>query len=1428
MAEEKYFNDPSAIGVERVLNRVDAHTGKAHDFYKIWEITSPEVREFKSKITLNLPDRTEWGQAVSLETMKSFLAGSLALVETLCGSLCRIFIGDDDGFRLRESDAFLSAQDPTGLAVVRNLAENLANTVRDTFDPSRESNKLRSFADLAFGLRQLNSISLKSIEENTQGPLWKSAGENNAILRDELLRIWRDEQNQNYLQKHWRFFCEHLGQAVHDRAQEQSRSLSPGRSLGAAPLDDRTAKEDRFVGQEQRLNSIRNQEWIITGVLEAMTPFHVGIAAESGRHVDQAILLDDNNAFRLPRSTLRGALRRDLGLALSGFTCRAELAPEAPCLCDACQILRQLKTLDAVSNSTMPPEIRHRLRLNQESGTVDESALFNCELGIQGMCFPLVIRMRTEETPPQAIWNVLAWWQKGRLFLGGFSGTGKGRFRLKKLRVARWDLSVPGALQDYLKCQGLRGKENSLLDDSPRGLSEYHSVTTTNSRELVNLGGNITEPALVYTEQIHYPRFPWREITWGLQFDGPLLTSDPIQAGLSHEADAVYFQKMVIEENDQVVSKPALRGEGMRGILRTTLGRRHKLFDQTHDDCQCLVCRIFGNEHHQGMVRVEDMTLTPHLNPPSPSARRLDHVAIDRISGGAADTRKFDDMPLVGSPDDPLIFGGKLWLHEEVDQGLLDSLARALVDIKSQRLPVGGKGSIGYGWVSELELDDDEPMQDAASPLIAAWQCVSSNQEQRIDETGQKDHKAEEVDPQHDPAVDWPDLPELTLDIQRNYNPYYFLPPDKKADSQDGPYVHRETTLPSHSHFAWNLYAGYLKCKLISKTPLIIPDTESDNTLGMEDPPTGHKAYGFFRLGNTVAIPGASLRGMISSVYETVTDSCFRIMDQKSRLSWRMDARNDPSQFKPGRVIAENGELFVLEMRSKDRLPIYDHNNPDAINNWKKIIEQPEIARGASKTTVAHLNTSNRHDTHAKLVGLNGGDSYIKFTGPNMVNIANISAVNTGDLPADWSEAFFNCPDDGPQYYQVINGGRQFTMIKKYERVFYNAPSEEKRERIPAAVRDRFEQLMREYLKNAEREDIPHVFRTTTYFTSQKLEHGDLIYFRRNASGEVEDIIPVAISRWVDTGCLGMRMAEKDFLPCAHVCLDDCETCLARVGPHPWYREGEPLKGLCPGCSLFGAQGYKGRVRFGFAELDGEAKWLIKGDEPVQRRLTLPLQERPRLTWVISRDENSKIPGRKYYVHHQGWRTVLRGRNPIDQTEIRPNANNCTVEPLDGGNELSFEVRFENLRDWELGLLLYSLELEPGLAHKLGRGKALGFGSVEIKVDRIALQQNGEPGQNPEVAPTPTAELDQQPAATPGKQELLRAGQDWLQKHHFGDSRPGLWHEIPRMEKLRNLMRYQEDETLRVCFPDLQAHVDLKKNGYNPGERLKTPWDPWR
>lgn len=145
-------------------------------------------------------------------------------------------------------------------------------------------------------------------------------------------------------------------------------------------------------------------------------------------------------------------------------------------------------------------------------------------------------------------------------------------------------------------------------------------------------------------------------------------------------------------------------------------------------------------------------------------------------------------------------------------------------------------------------------------------------------------------------------------------------------------------------------------------------------------------------------------------------------------------------------------------------------------------------------------------------------------------------------------------------------------------------------------------------------------------------------------------------------------------------------------------------RSLCPACRLFGTQDYQGQLSF-------EDALVPDGN--------LSLLGTP-LLWQPARSDGRGLPGR-YLARNEA-----RGRKLYEHREPATGPDPRLV--IREGARIPFRLSFTNLTEAELGLLLTALGQHPKSPFfiKLGAGKPVGLGSIEVKIKTAALISGSE------------------------------------------------------------------------------------------------------
>ncbi len=139
------------------------------------------------------------------------------------------------------------------------------------------------------------------------------------------------------------------------------------------------------------------------------------------------------------------------------------------------------------------------------------------------------------------------------------------------------------------------------------------------------------------------------------------------------------------------------------------------------------------------------------------------------------------------------------------------------------------------------------------------------------------------------------------------HNPYTFVPTPPRQDAIKaggfaGDFDPLECGL-SHACLDPDLWTGHLPIKLTTVTPLVLPKTDGEERLSTE-----HQTYDVLNY-----LPESSLRGMLRSAYEVVTNSRYSCFSNDDRLKFRLGREKRTYEKSPK-------DLLDFSLRSADKM----------------------------------------------------------------------------------------------------------------------------------------------------------------------------------------------------------------------------------------------------------------------------------------------------------------------------------------------------------------------------------------------------------------------------------------------------------------------------------------------------------------------------
>lgn len=815
-----------------------------------------------------------------------------------------------------------------------------------------------------------------------------------------------------------------------------------------------------------------------------------------------------------------------------------------------------------------------------------------------------------------------------------------------------------------------------------------------------------------------------------LQFAGPFLVNDPYAVKILEGDPKTKIDHYPLLDNHK---KPRLPSASIRGVLRSQAERIIRSLGgrccDTRDPCPslykhqdlsqlCLACQIFGAAGWKSVINISDFTCVD-----ANELKTQEFIAIDRFHGGGKDGAKFD-----AKHSERPYFQGRITLSPRMANHQLEwgkgLLALVIRDLQEGDLSFGFGANKGYGALESVLITGIDQLQTDAIEAFRRL-CVT----QATAQTFITPTSAVVIGDKVPLVVTDKKLPDNSF-----HNPYHFIPtnpPDTRH------WLPTETDLAEthHSHAFYRqqpeLFHGQLICRLYTETPTFIGASKKDDTL-----PTELDNY---LLNGQLAIPATSLRGMISSLAEAASNSAMRVLDN-GLLSYRKDA---------SLALSKIGITFINKKGQWQLIPMEKIKLKNAYNaeNMRLFIEQSQSWSPEHNTVYYFSEEAGVFDVPQRTPKPGWQPGILRLLGKEgrSQELENKKHEWFIPVPENYIDKQLNAFKY--QEYLKDNSSKAIDIptpvLNRYNELAYQRTLSQKKD-TELAADENSPAWLPFHLKGQQRQ--PQMVGKHLVYTLPMTEYSLVYYASTNkVATEISysSIWRGRVQDDADQAATVNHFIPADLLPFnpKRTSLSPAELLFGFTELDPDQHSNDPTRS------------FAGKVRISAATLaayPSDENDLLAPEHITLKALSSPKLPSPALYFrsLQGNNSNAYIPkhelnpnhhtakGRKYYLHamrtpdqkhiqklsdqgHPAQNNV--GKLPwLSHQETENQQLKVKIKPIKPKQSFYFQVDFNNLTAWELGLLCYALRPATDFRHRIGMGKPLGLGSV--KIDILALQ----------------------------------------------------------------------------------------------------------
>lgn len=464
-------------------------------------------------------------------------------------------------------------------------------------------------------------------------------------------------------------------------------------------------------------------------VIEAETPLAVG-SGERDVMTDRLVATDVNGLPYIPGTALAGVLRNAVEQVdkddVFGFQKGSDGQGSRLILSSAQMIGKDGKVIDGLQEikfddpfyanfQNLP--IRQHVRISHK-GAAEQGGKFDEQVVYKGtrFCFEMELVGNKDD---EKDWEILiAEFSNPAFRIGGGTRKGFGAIIVEDIKCKTLNLKLENDLSMYLeKTSELELNDKFWIEDykyaKPTSQSEnwiHYEITLTPDDFFLFGSGFGSEDGSADMSYVTEKVIDWSTGTGMFTDEKVLIPATSVKGALAHRT-AFYFNKNLKLFSDELMQDGKLESMLKEGYK---IPETIKRFDSNISDHRArmasegnpAVRAMFGysandDEGKRGNVIFSDIFLSERKNA---KQKLLNHVAIDRFTGGAMDGALFSEEVTVFKEQ----FALKILVKGDVKGDYLKAFECALNDLCAGMLPLGGGTMRGHGCFSGTLLRNDK------------------------------------------------------------------------------------------------------------------------------------------------------------------------------------------------------------------------------------------------------------------------------------------------------------------------------------------------------------------------------------------------------------------------------------------------------------------------------------------------------------------------------------------------------------------------------------------------------------------------------------------------------------------------------------------------------------------------------------------------